>query len=534
MIRKDTLIVSGDQGLHWDAYLKLEVLKRHGFQNIQHLVHSADVFGTSRNGTGLQRDYIMPDGNLSQWAASLWLATFLGKVAILPDFSEFGISLEKICAYTGETTYDAVKRLSTSDCYGVSIGDRAEVSHSVSCSEVKKFSKALFATIRKDLEVVLGRVVSNEEMNMVFPGLGSGQNSITIGKAFQNILTEWVGFSVGTSLEHFSVKNLAHFHRMIELFYRPDVTQAYNHAVKKTKVGILPLERRELPFFAVIREKEGEKTSYMRSSSLYYVGDERVGINGNGKRFSLSEVPEEIVAIVPKAIPLLLYFRSQGCLALPENGSVYTPAAVAFANLLGFSQHPILRVQFNALDSLRGIADEVYLPYYLQEFFGISIALDDFSQSWRGVLKNAEAELEKIKALDEIGKMSYLMGNRLIDSSIVDEVVRIDEQFSQKETKLKELYQKGNGNGNPRASFLMQCMRESVEQGQFHANFLNRHRKFLEGYIHNAIAERVTKLYQGAHSLEYWNTRPFHHWLRLIGGGQWYYNVMENATVDAT
>lgn len=252
----------------------------------------------------------------------------------------------------------------------------------------------------------------------------------TITRMFKSLLYKMYGRLMGyepKNLEMTSISEIFKFNRstadegrfnLLRLFLDPSTQEICQDAYNQSLVGadIYTLDRfcdGAIPFDLVVPGK-GRGTICLLGKHVLIDLDEPVTIPVE----RLPETPEELasvieghfgpnVALIGKAITLVLMMASEYIFLLNEQGSSYVPycekmAALMKAGGIDASFFPILRIDYQTWDSLSANDVVFSLPGHLASAFRQGdITSREFTDSWHSAVTEQEALLQKLADLSD-------------------------------------------------------------------------------------------------------------------------------------
>lgn len=483
-----TTLLSGDQGILWDAPLKLKVLQHRGIP-VMHEIHSADQFSRTSEAPSVPsviREHSLSHGQRSIWSSGMKTAPFLGRILVDPRkaTNHFG-NLKQIPDFEHR---DGYRKIFTSDTWGVGIPQGERCIQGIGFGEVRSCFNTLRGKIRDNLEATLiNQPVSTELWGGLFdlvrylPSDRAELDALPLGEVWRRLIAGWIpGLSVTTSFARFQSSNGSTILRAFAERYAV-VGKLYNETAKHHGMSELNLESQELPYFRV---------EDWRRVSL-----------------TLAHEREKGEVRIPKAIPLLVETLEAHPIVLPEHGSVYSPASAQFLrglrnNGYRINCHPVWRVKYNALDNLAGLSFQFRLPEYLRRHFGTEvISAADFASFWRAVVAQAESRL---------GEISSMNGNRLADHLV--SIGRLSDAVR----------------GRMRDLTTILSERRSIPD----RDILSAEADFLRARVQERKLEYIVELLQVIQGLPVWNDRPYYWWVALVDpSGSWEQAILEKAEI---
>jgi hypothetical protein len=169
-----------------------------------------------------------------------------------------------------------------------------------------------------------------------------------------------------------------------------------------------------IPFDLVIPGR-GRGTICLSGGAVVVDGDEPITLTTN----SHPTTPEELaalvedklgtgVALVGKAVTLILMMASEFIFVLHEQASSYVPSCEKMATLMrergiDLPYYPILRIDYHTWDSVVACDATFRLPGHLAIAFRQSeITSTEFADLWRGVVRDQEQLLSKLQRMTDI------------------------------------------------------------------------------------------------------------------------------------
>ncbi len=546
-------LISGDQNPFWDGPLKLLVLAQAGY-TVRHLIHSADLFSRPDAELENEGDWIVsnehhrPAGTTNRWTATLEVVPFLGAMHVAPkDFQDAGVDLARLAAYRGVTLKQAVADLTEGDWVGLSCKDPTIVGHGVTIDDLSEHLGALrrplfhnLATWLDGESVVEGaRAKLNRQMDFNVFVTSSAGRTVTLPEAVIEKLGVFLeahgveDIELSTSVDDFAPGKPTPMMHVFLTDY-PTARRLYNEAAHATggeKMDLL--EDNELPFYAVVRLSDDR---VVRRELSYEMGDDYDRV--------LARVSQggEVLAVLGKAIPLLGDLRTRGPMVLPHGGSVYAPQAIQFsdavAHLLPHDvvMHPIYRVYFHALDALEHVTARFTLPEYLAEAFGQeTISGHEFAHRWRGVVEEAQREVEALSAPSAklLKQIAMLESRDLLSETargLVGYYLSQKAEYGRlKKAAFKDVFARGISAEEKerrkaeaaRATKAIDACYQPGDMKAIEQTILN----MLEAARTAALRRHLCVI----ESLTYWNKRPFTHWVVSLPG--WLEAILERAEV---
>ncbi len=512
-------MISIDQNSNslWDTLPKLQALEKQGIK-FTHCIEDIDVaftrVGAHSDKLELTLERYYPSGNLD-WGASLFYMNFLGRCPL---------NLDNLTKYTGETPAHTAKKLgisleqlyaqfSVADNWQLtapSYIDSTKQAHrllgDLSTSEVIPFINELFDKAEEDL---LNCFPENDVQKRIIKWFDSERECVaelaetneSLAELYQSWLQSY--FSKDCIIKTSEHKYLANTSiTMLKKVVRnyDQFVQIYNESIEESGVELSPInaETGDLPFF-VIYNKDGH---LVRSS----IKIENAELIAGGLKFPIDEFFNHVKEVSGKALLLVIISRlndSGTSLALPVNGSLYTPAAVILAKKMresGFitdELHPIKRVRFKFLQSMRKSSVLINLPNYLHSFFPKTMKANEFSAQLPEVVKQCKKTLQDLESNSEVIFQSWF------------------PELFQKINQLKSL--KNQYGRDPEKRHLCSDIWKEVKEleKQFHTNCY----QLLINTVHCS-------------EIDYWDSRgALLPWSIALGGESFYQELISNAEI---
>lgn len=517
-------VVSGDQSILWDALLKLKLLTDMGY-SVEHAIHTGDLFSRPPKGSSkpeVTRESCLLNGNVNRWTACLEAAPFLGRMALSLDClrDDYSLDLEAVLRGQSKKGMDAEQllvRLTRGDWVGLSHPNEKLVAHGMEMKEILPAYQKLRKPLRRNALESLGQAGA-EALDSIFQL--TDYPTATWPEATETHLTQLLD---RYNVSHVNVTNSVKMfglggRSLMPLFvtYYDQAREAYNASVNSSGGCLKQLAEGELPYYAVVRCEDG---SVVRHDLSCQPGDTVVQVYENVSRHG------EVIAILGKALLLLLDLRMKCSLVLPEKGSPYSEQSYRFMELFAeatgrkFDLNPVYRLRMNALDALGNVPEKIKLPEYLRDSFGTEIISgSDLACTWRRIASQAQDEARKLasppKETADLVKFLYthqLLGDGLITclSALAGQRACYSDQMAQHHSQAQTV---------------------SALKRDFDPDGIKVPWRALHGLIAARIAERVCSCLQVANSLHYWNCRPFSHWVLGLPG--WYKGISEIARVE--
>ncbi len=216
--------------------------------------------------------------------------------------------------------------------------------------------------------------------------------------------------------------------RPVDAFLDPRTREicqtAYNEAVAGSDIYTLDrFPEGAIPFDIVIPGK-GRGTVCLRDGEVVIDTDDPIRIPCTVCPTDLAGLAAVIedrlgseVALVGKALTLVLMMASEFVFVLNQEGSAYIPRCRTMVSAMKRSGvdrsfYPILRIGYNTWDALKSTDATFNLPGHLARAFGQGeITAVEFSDSWRDVVESQERLLDTIKGLSSTEEfVAFLAG----------------------------------------------------------------------------------------------------------------------------
>lgn len=433
----------------WDTFIKVKTLQFHGIKTT-HLVEDIDTAFT-RVGSDFDKNHqpaltveqYYPNGNLD-WGATLFF---------MAPFGRCPLNLHNLEKLTGKktATYARALDLSLEEFYAkYSIADNQQLTGSSYVEKSGQCHRLLGDLTFEETEPFLLNLIdlAEKQLSQVFPSTDSQQALAPYFETQRNevknfskkdvFLTDFYQFwtdqyilDPGTDrTSNFFGPGSSRYKLTVELIQEinqryPLFCQLYNDAIEETNSELSPLNpsSRELPFF-VAYVYNGHRVR----STLTISEDGQ--LSAGFLRFSLDgETNYPILAITGKALLLVILARlgeTAPALALPENGSLYTPTAHALTRKL-LDHHfitqplaPILRIKFNLLEQLNTSNQPFCPPPYLQEKLGTETTCRHFSELAPQIINEARQLLSQLENPDF--REEYLKSRYALEVAQIEEL----------------------------------------------------------------------------------------------------------------
>jgi len=407
-VRTTFSFISIDQNSQplWDPIPKLVAAHRLGGVGV-HCVEDVDVAFTRRgagveeNSLELARECVYRDGQ-SDWGAALFYTEFLGRNPLDIRCIEpiVGMKLSALARVLGTDVDGLYARWAVSDNWqlvGSSyVGNKRvhRVLGDIKVDEAMPFIRLLWLKARQDMDHAFpdrdaqARLDDwfREELHCL-----ECWNRELIGKSLAELYRRWMTRNLPSSISvdlTSSIFSLDHAptpgHRLLLRFVTDydRLSALYNAAVDEAPVGVARLntKRGELPFFLVWR-RQGHwvRTEVLLDDGRLDAGFEVWDATGPVQDLVRRMKEAGVVAMAGKALLLVLQVRlgpDAPSLLLPENGSLYMPAAFCLeaklraAGVVPPGLPPVRRVCLGFLDHLRESRVRIALPSYLSVVLG--------------------------------------------------------------------------------------------------------------------------------------------------------------------
>jgi len=405
-------MISIDQNCHslWDVVPKLHAIAAAG-RAVTHLVEDIDsAFTALGSGVGdeslrLARERFHHSGG-ADWGAALFYTEFLGRVPVEPrDWEPLtGLKTAALAKKLGRDVEDLYDEFSPSDNWqlvGSSfVGDRAHhrVIGDLTVRETSPHVRELLAIARRDLLRAFPSPASRQRVRDWF-----AREEALVGRLLEGLADatlpalyeQWTRAHVPDAVRldrtsrRFACAPAAGQTpptglRLLDVFLTdyPRAAALYNEAIEQTGQRLRPLATKEgeLPFFAT-RTRAGR---LVRTGLYLDGGNVRIGERVVRLPRAFADLPGALAeagvhCVAGKAAVLVTQVRMEPGgepLALPYRGSLYMPAAHAFAQkligagLLPGPVQPVLRVRLRLLDRLRRLETPLRLPAHLAAAMG--------------------------------------------------------------------------------------------------------------------------------------------------------------------
>jgi len=301
-----------------------------------------------------------------------------------------------------------------------------------------------------------------------------------------------------------------------EFMNNPDrMIDVYNESLNETKMSIQRLRKNEalisIPFYVNCKDVTGR----MKRFSLFWNSRHQKLMfkNSMGWEEFIAEKTEGF--ITGKAIPFLNELRLEhNAIALPEQGSKYTPACDAFIknlrqNGLNIPEAHIIRVAVNFLDNLVLMGDrKLILPFILIPYFAKEISCKEFSQNWRKVVKEIETILQYVRDFVPDGKEYFFASHLSLQGRFMHPEMKVFLQ------ELVEQYKE-----------ILSRRAKQVKNGA-----LQKEYKSVQFKIKILVKYYIQQLVQVHEGLLYLNDRPYSLAIFLMFGPEFMQSLINNVT----
>lgn len=432
------VIFSIDQNSNslWDTLPKLQALARRGLA-VRHFVEDIDVAFTSLGakvdepGLRIAMEKFHPSGG-SDWGAGLFYSDFLGRMPLELRTIEpqLGMKISTLAKQLNTTLDELYDEFAVGDNWmlvGSSfVGDRNHhrLIGDLSLAECTEYLRSIMDIAQRDCLKKFPAADSRRRTREWFSAERKRLDRLLVDCAsgtLVDLYTRWLGEYLGESTQLditsslFSLSGNPERFELLELFLRDydTATGLYNQAISQSATGLHPLRtsKGELPFFAVFAHlgRLVRTETFLRDNELL-IADRSFPLGPNRTLPIDALVNAGVTSLAGKAVILALQVRTGrdgGGLALPHNGSLYTPAVSLFQRLLGENNllpsgnakpRPIIRVRFHLLDRMRSLQTVINLPGHLERAFGQSeIPACDFAENYASLVAQGRSRLEKFQ-----------------------------------------------------------------------------------------------------------------------------------------
>jgi hypothetical protein len=436
-VKREFISIDQNGAAWWDVAPKLAALTSAGYGGT-HYVEDVDT-AFSRHGAAVDDSALAlaPEayyrGGASDWGATLFYDDFLGRLPLelrtLEPFVGLTVAaLAKRLQLSLDDLYAAFSGADNVQLVGTSYvaGDkyRHRVLGDVTGAEVAPFLRQMLQHVTQNIRATFPAAHADFHRWLAAETafLNGAERAATVADFYRDWLTRSLAVTASgavplrTTSHLFSLTAAPERHALSHLFLRDYAQFAalYNGAVAACPTGVKPLEQKhgELPFFAVFR-----RAGRMFREQLFIAasGGEIFTRTGEAWQVADGKLPVEklsaagVIAVVGKALLLVLQARLYGhdggaapALALPEQGSLYMPAAYELqwrlAPFLPRAPAPVWRVGLNFLAALRQLSVPVCPPPYLHYWLGAAeIAAPDLAEALAGARARATALLTRLR-----------------------------------------------------------------------------------------------------------------------------------------
>ncbi len=275
----------------------------------------------------------------------------------------------------------------------------------------------------------LGRMQADELVSWVTEYANAHPDAY-ISDLYCNVLKRFYGRLLGhppanleltkaTSLFRFNTQTAKNgVFRLLGLFLSPEThacaCNIYNQSVEGSDIYTLDrFPPGAIPFDLVIPHK-GRGTICLREDEVMVDLDEPVSIKVDGRPSTPEELAELLegrfgpdIALVGKALTLVLMISSQYIFVLHEQASGYVPSSEKMAALLneqgiGMQFYPILRIGYSTWDSLPACSASFSLPPHMADTFRQGeITSQEFADIWHPVLEEQRKLLSHLSSIQD-------------------------------------------------------------------------------------------------------------------------------------
>ncbi len=443
-----TLLALG-QTVYWDEPVK-SILRRRLDETYPEAkmmvgIHDADYFSKVSGNIGIAEGWaILPhtDGvTRDLWVATGEISSLFGSEIYLSRdvFTNHGVQFDKIArSYSGGR--DALVETAT-EAAGwrglVHIGAENEIACCVPLKNALPFLLELLEwgfshtlDMLSDVDAVRGKPIADELLSEVRE-YAEANPDVSITQMFREFLWRFHVRLLGyepSNLELTSMSELFAFNRstaglprfrLLGAFLDPATRmicqESYDQAVEGS--DIYTLDRfcnGAIPFDIVIPGR-GRGTLCLRDGAVVIEGDEPITLVTNTMPTTTEELAALVedklgpgIALVGKAVTLVLMMASEYIFVLHEQASSYVPRCEKMAALMrdrgiDLPYYPIIRIDYHTWDSVSASDATFRLPGHLATAFRQSeITSTEFADSWQGVMRDQEALLGRIQRMTDI------------------------------------------------------------------------------------------------------------------------------------
>ena len=529
-------LISGDQSPFWDAPLKLRVLADMG-ERVVHDVHTADLFSrppVGSSGITVTREAYQPDENVTRWTASVEAVPFLGRMHVLPSqLTSRGVILARVAGHMGKSLEQTTAELTVGDWLGLAMTPADVVAHGV---DIAPLTKCFTGKLRRPLLRDLRQVCEDSDTQAFDALFGINANSegawpdVATGLLRQYLDLHGVNGEVTltTSVDKFADGSLS-----LQLFVdQYDLVRvAYNEAMYPAEGEVetefvQTLEQGELPHYAIVRHGQ-----VLRRVNLSYKSGDTVDS-------VLARVDGEVVAVLAKAVPLTIDFRSMGTIVMAMKGSAYWPKAVRFMKLLEErlskppKLHGVSRLHFHALDALEDVDAQLRLPPYLAKAFGTAqITGVEFASRWRTVVEHAMVEANRLAGDDLMLVANVLREQDVLGQSTFELLRQLERILADYRESSQDIFAALKGKmmskGERAAASAKANEAKAVLDRSVNPGLVKAAKAGILAGVDTMRARLIVEHVAVASSLQYWDVRPFTHWVEAVPG--WYEGIRARA-----
>ena len=440
------------QTVYWDEPMKA-VVRRILDERCPHVemivgIHDADYFSKTSAGLNLSPGWtILPhtDGATRDlWVATGEISSLFGSetVPIREAFTARGVQFDRIAkSYPGgkdaliENATEAWgwRGLVHADA-GTEIAARVPLADALPhLIELLEWGFSHTLDMLSDVDAARGRYEADELLNDVRE-YADAHPDASITDMFRQFLGEFYVRLLGHQPSHLQLTNMTELFRfdsttaglprfdLLRAFLDPNTRakcqESYDLAVQGSDT--YTLDRfcvGAIPFDLVIPGK-GRGTLCLRDGEIGVDPDEPIVLATD----SDVSTPEQLaalvetklgpgVALVGKALTMVLMMASEFVFVLHEQASAYVPRCEKLASLmkergLDLRFYPILRVAYHTWDSLSACDATFNLPGHLASAFGQGeITSTEFADSWRATVHEQQALLDRISRIADTDQL---------------------------------------------------------------------------------------------------------------------------------
>ena len=527
-------IVSIDQNCHplWDVVPKLHALARAG-RPARHLVEDIDVAFTALGGSPddplrMVRERFHHSGG-QDWGAALFYSEFMGRLPLdLRDLEPYlGQKLSAVARRCGTSVEELYNAHSPSDNWQL-IGPSyvTETTHRVigdlRVGETAPFLREMLDIARADMDRSFPAPDARkrtaswfQQQRAMLDDLLTRHEDAGLADLYDDWLTRSTGdaATVGRTSDRFALHRQAE-DPLVTLFLGDyeRAAELYNQALGDAHSSLHPLNvsKGELPLFATL-EREGRRvrTEMALDGDTLHLAGETLALGGDGSLPVDALAAAGVRAIAGKAVLLVLQVRTgpaAASLALPRQGSLYTPASHALqrrleeAGCLAGPVKPILRVRLALLDRLAEVDTPIRLPEYLAAVAGTDeLPATKLAAQWRSWREDATRRLKAMQS-DE-GRQAWQR----------DAMPELHQQIDEMDTRRRELARE-----NPKG--------EEIRE-------LSHRIRELQSTVAGRTLQQVVRDTHVS-QLDYWDSRgATWPWCIALGGETFYDRLLEQAEI---